>query len=532
MKYTMLIVNNDENIHKAIKQLEPLITLMDISILDIEKTGIIALGKVEAIHPDIVLLNLWVPFMDGFGLLHEMEKRNLTSKVIILNDITPYPNSLERLERYKNCYLLPEGGLQEGTFGEVLECVKYDIEHNRTKSTDNNQREFALAGECRTREDAIMEIFNGISRERLHTLSKQMSLDILSCGFYLMFADFYDRQHASHIERDSVTVKQSVITQVYQVLGQDRGWDVVDLGALQICIVINHVLDDSSIDTNDLLSRHYSAVRAAAEQQGYALRCFVSDRIGSAAELHDGFVRTKELKRYRFFNDSIEVITWNHVKACMHKIDLENIDPLINAIEHAILENDRLDMKGKLEELFLSVLQPSMDFEAFHYTIERINNMFERIANQRQITKPIYILIDSSGSTIRQVYKRVLEDCKNLQALLNNDNPIISRAIQYIRKNVKKELSLEIVANAISINSAYLSYLFKRVTREKFTDYISRIRIERAKALLKGSNMKVSEVAAEVGFQNTRYFGQVFKKITGNTPSEYQRITHQGEEQL
>jgi len=173
-----------------------------------------------------------------------------------------------------------------------------------------------------------------------------------------------------------------------------------------------------------------------------------------------------------------------------------------------------------------------MDFEAFHYTIERINNMFERIANQRQITKPIYILIDSSGSTIRQVYKRVLEDCKNLQALLNNDNPIISRAIQYIRKNVKKELSLEIVANAISINSAYLSYLFKRVTREKFTDYISRIRIERAKALLKGSNMKVSEVAAEVGFQNTRYFGQVFKKITGNTPSEYQRITHQGEEQL
>jgi AraC-like DNA-binding protein len=98
---------------------------------------------------------------------------------------------------------------------------------------------------------------------------------------------------------------------------------------------------------------------------------------------------------------------------------------------------------------------------------------------------------------------------------------VITRAKEYIFEHHTEELSLGQVAKAVSTSTYYFCKMFKKVTGINFTDYLSRIRIEKARNLLLNPNLRVSEIAYEVGFQSLTHFNRVFKKIIGHSPTEY-----------
>ncbi|MCF6408433.1 response regulator transcription factor [Pseudalkalibacillus salsuginis] len=106
-----------------------------------------------------------------------------------------------------------------------------------------------------------------------------------------------------------------------------------------------------------------------------------------------------------------------------------------------------------------------------------------------------------------------------------NHSQQINRVIEYVDENLSDtELSLSRIANNILyMNSDYLGKLFKKETGERFSNYLINRRIEKAiKIIEQSDNWKVFEIAEAVGFgNNPRYFGQVFKKYTGVTPSDY-----------
>jgi AraC-like DNA-binding protein len=103
----------------------------------------------------------------------------------------------------------------------------------------------------------------------------------------------------------------------------------------------------------------------------------------------------------------------------------------------------------------------------------------------------------------------------------NAELPVITRAKEYIQQNQAEELSLGQVAKAVNTSTFYFCKLFKKATGLNFTDYVSRVRIEKAKNLLLNPNLRVSEIAYEVGFQSLTHFNRVFKKIIGQSPTEY-----------
>jgi len=103
----------------------------------------------------------------------------------------------------------------------------------------------------------------------------------------------------------------------------------------------------------------------------------------------------------------------------------------------------------------------------------------------------------------------------------NSEPPAITRAKQFILEHQTEDLSLGQVAKAVNTSTFYFCKLFKKVTGINFTDYLSRVRIERAKNLLLNPNLRVSEIAFEVGFQSLTHFNRVFKKILGQSPTEY-----------
>lgn len=103
----------------------------------------------------------------------------------------------------------------------------------------------------------------------------------------------------------------------------------------------------------------------------------------------------------------------------------------------------------------------------------------------------------------------------------NAEPPVITRAKEYIQEHQTENLRLGQVAKACNTSTFYFCKMFKKVTGINFTDYLSRVRIEKSKNLLLNPNLRVSEIAFEVGFQSLTHFNRVFKKILGQSPTEY-----------
>lgn len=99
--------------------------------------------------------------------------------------------------------------------------------------------------------------------------------------------------------------------------------------------------------------------------------------------------------------------------------------------------------------------------------------------------------------------------------------PVITRARQFILEHQGEPLSLGQVARAVNTSTFYFCKLFKKVTGVNFTEYVSRVRVEKARNLLLNPNLRVSEIAYEVGFQSLTHFNRVFKKLLGQSPTEY-----------
>ena len=111
--------------------------------------------------------------------------------------------------------------------------------------------------------------------------------------------------------------------------------------------------------------------------------------------------------------------------------------------------------------------------------------------------------------------------------LKRNDGDLVRRSIikttDYIKMNYAEQLEREELAAIADLSTSYFSIMFKKVTGCTPTQYITQIRLDKAKQLLQHSDKKVSEIAYEVGFQDPLYFARVFTKHTGIPPREYRK---------
>jgi AraC-like DNA-binding protein len=103
----------------------------------------------------------------------------------------------------------------------------------------------------------------------------------------------------------------------------------------------------------------------------------------------------------------------------------------------------------------------------------------------------------------------------------NAEPPVITKAKQFIREHHTEDLSLGQVAAAVHTSVFYFCKLFRKATGTTFTEFVSRTRIEKAKNLLLNPNLRISEIAYEVGFQSLTHFNRVFKNVVGESPTDY-----------
>ena len=115
----------------------------------------------------------------------------------------------------------------------------------------------------------------------------------------------------------------------------------------------------------------------------------------------------------------------------------------------------------------------------------------------------------------------------NVDLLAANDGSLkdnkIQAAIKYIEDNFDKDLNMAVVSNEISMNYSLFSVAFKNYTGENFVTYVKTLRMDKAKALLEETDLKVNEISKAVGYDNEKHFLKSFKAFVGVSPSEYRK---------
>ena len=122
--------------------------------------------------------------------------------------------------------------------------------------------------------------------------------------------------------------------------------------------------------------------------------------------------------------------------------------------------------------------------------------------------------------TVEKIKAQLQEASQSTEELLS-ENKLVNDIVQYINNNMSEPLSLNTLADETGYSYAYISTLFKKELGETFSDYILRKRMERAKKLLKESNLKIYEIGRMCGFSNEKYFFQMFKSYNQTTPLKY-----------
>lgn len=103
----------------------------------------------------------------------------------------------------------------------------------------------------------------------------------------------------------------------------------------------------------------------------------------------------------------------------------------------------------------------------------------------------------------------------------NQGRQIIRQVKELVMKRLDQDISLQYVAEQVHLNHQYLSTLFKAETGQNFSEFVTLCRMNRAKELLKNTNLKVYEIASLSGYVSSKHFMAVFKQMIGLTPTEY-----------
>ena len=114
----------------------------------------------------------------------------------------------------------------------------------------------------------------------------------------------------------------------------------------------------------------------------------------------------------------------------------------------------------------------------------------------------------------------------NIQSMHNNDqNQLIQQIYKYLNDNFSQPIGLTNVSEHVNRNPSYISRFIKQATGRKFSEILAELRLEEAKKLLRSSNLKITQIAEQVGYPNLQYFTRVFTGQMNMTPAEYRKIT-------
>lgn len=235
-------------------------------------------------------------------------------------------------------------------------------------------------------------------------------------------------------------------------------------------------------------------------------------------ELSEALGKVKALIDERFFSNT---------DLAFEPEIFHQFEEMLKAIQ--LLDSEKAADKFILFWTMLSKREP----HAWHFNLQQAANILRNIQKafpEVEITSDIEWIdglfeLTPGMEHLTKYFKEQITKFINKIAEQRNSigRQAVMKAKEFIESNYAAEISLKEVANAVYLNPSYFSQLFKETTGENFINYLTRVRIEKARDLLKKSDYKIYEVAQAVGYTDQAYFSRIFKQIVGLNPADYRR---------
>ena len=178
------------------------------------------------------------------------------------------------------------------------------------------------------------------------------------------------------------------------------------------------------------------------------------------------------------------------------------------------------DFKDEINNLFIN-----KHLQLSRKSFSNLSNIFEKIQFEKYSLDNMSELLTKAYFLELIIYLiRCQRYTQNINQKTNLSNITIGEIVNFIENNYSRQLTLPEIAAQFGISESSLTKKIKIFTNMTFKEYLTKTRIEEAKSLLISSEKSITEIAYECGYNNSNFFGDVFKKAVGMSPSSYRKM--------
>lgn len=514
--YKVMIVDDEpiavESVAFMIKQ-----NLVEAIVAGTCRSGKEAIEKAGTLYPDIVIMDIDMPGINGLNAIKKIKEGNPDVCIIVLTAFDYFDYAMESMSLGVMDFLVKP--VSEVKFVNSLRMVMQKLDESREKKQHELQQQERLEMTLPVLEDAFHKALrlSGDVNELSHYCNLLARGDI---GGYILIIE-------TNLAKDESFEKKSAICQ--NIL--KRYMDCI-VDPARHHRVTAYIFDNDSEENEHrgkvMQMAHEIARRASHE--GIEIAIGIGNHYNSVVDARNSYREARIALRYAIDNKKYRILqyrdTTDHnvqpVSDRLHmqeqvlfsRIDEIDIDGVCEAFEQlAILlkktENDSSSLNSRLVELAHSIGRKwNLPIEDCHAVV-------------REMMSP-----DTSDEELFAMLMEYIESSMFLIAHTRIYKPagVIQLAEKYMEEHYAEQISLESIADYVKLSSFYFSRFYKKVTSMNFSDKLSQIRIEHAKELLCREELSVKMVAYLVGYQEANYFSKIFKKLTGQTASEYKKM--------
>ena len=540
----LMIVDDEQIIREALSSMIDY-TSLGYEVIATAKNGMEAYDRIRDDYPDVVITDIKMPFMDGLTLARLAKKEIPGLKVVILSGYDDFNYAKQAIGIGVEDYLLKP--ITKNALIERLSEIRSRYEHEKTQKEyyEKFQREMQAYEKNSSRDFFEALVGGSMDMMEVYKRAEKLGLDIVAEAYNVLIftmncdedfsgqRDEYSSWEAESLEllenffagHSSAMLFRSNIFSYGVLLKGQR--ETIEENTRACVDEIRKILSrqdgrrewflavGQSVDRLSQIQKSYhTASRAFSQRYLYDENILYYDEMetmehpGGQAETEDNaYLQKVDVNALnpailqKFLSNGLQEETENFVKDYFYAIGQEPMESLV--FRNYVILNVRFSVISFIKGLGCDTNEmESADTE--EVLAESGKNMESAIAYaKKMISQAIEIRDQNSG---------------------NKNRSILKTAVDFIDSHyMDEEISLNTVANVANVSSNHFSALFSQNMGQTFIEYLTTLRMNKAKELLRCTGMRSSEIAGEIGYKDAHYFSYLFKKTQGMTPSDYRK---------
>lgn len=490
--------------------------------------GEMALSMMQDLMPDIVLTDIRMPFLDGFELIRHAKAMMPWLKIIIISGYGDFEYAQKAISLGVDQYLLKP--IRPAELTRAIEDMARQIEESKRKSVlprgyDQDEVQHAL------RQHFMQQLlYGGLDTGTLLERARALELDIVRPCYQLVLFDLGSEEINHQPLRIMVhnIIEQQKIPLFYfgeanqlTVLCCGQATDELNEKVYQFIHILRHELKEicptiTTVTAN--VVQRLSGLCAAYKTAADVLKKIYGVSVGQVVDVNDtAQIAVEMIELGNPFGAEFQKKLQHAAAGDVPQLVDEALDrPEGNRFGSMLMRYYALLDLLKITAQQIARVTPGVDMKDIATRLSDSHDIFEASGRRESFREMAVVLLQQAVSM------------KQENAAGIKYSHVVSKAEKYVAENFcDPNISLISVAKYVGLSSAHFSTVFSQTMGRSFIHYLTAMRLERAKELLRTTNMKLSAIAMEIGYNEPNYFSHVFRKAEGMTPKEYRNAMMQ-----